>query len=957
MPTFLKIIFVKAILLSCSFAQADKIDFNRDVRPILTKNCTTCHGGVKKAADVSFLFRDDVLGTGESGKPVVVPGHPERSELIRRIRSDNPDLRMPPPNEHPEPLSVQDIDTLTQWISQGATWAKHWAFEPPAKASIPNVDRSNWPRQPLDHFILARLENKKLQPSPQASPEEWLRRVSLDLTGLPPTLDDHSHFQAALKKQPKTAYEKVVDRLLASPAYGEHWASMWLDLARYSDTFGFEKDPHREIWPYRDWVVRAFNDDMPFDDFTIRQLAGDLIENPSPQDLIATAFHRNTQNNTEGGTDDEEYRMAAVIDRTNTTWTAWNATTFGCVQCHDHPYDPIPHDDYYEFLAFFNNSEDVDLDSDFPQTKATKKPSDQARAVRLEKNIQSTRQELNDQARKIAKTLTNWNLFRIESAFVNPNTGQLNQDENGDIRTSGTASNKAAFTLRGPSKEIGAIKLDILPQSDNPAEWDEQGAVVTMIEAALVEPNGNRRNIPLREVVADFLAGPFDPNDSLKKGNRGFGEYPMMKSPRTAWIVPETSLTPQPNETLEITLHHGARCNGNNQNTVLRRFRIEITPDTSLADFLATPQRAQAWKKYHSLKKNYAEIDGHMIPTMRERADAAKRETRLFIRGNRNTLDRVVQPGIPEILGAPESSANRLDMARWLVSDDNPLAARVLANRLWAHLFGTGIVDTLGDFGSSGASPSHPALLDHLALRLRDHHRWQLKPFLREIVLSATYRQSHRATPELIEKDPNNRLLARGPRQRLSAEMVRDQALLLSGLLTQKVGGKPVYPPQPDGIWRSVYNGEKWETSTGPNRYRRALYTYHKRTSGYPAFLTFDAPTRVACSAQRIPTNTPLQALVTLNDPAHIEFAKAFAQRMLAAGPELKTQLIHGYRLITLQHPSAETLATLESLHADAVTEYQNTPDQTKALANSPEHAALILVANTLLNSDHALNR
>jgi hypothetical protein len=605
-------------------------------------------------------------------------------------------------------------------------------------------------------------------------------------------------FQSALAENPQAAREAVVDRLLASPHFGERFAAMWLDLARYSDTFGFEKDPHRDIWPFRDWVVNAFNAGMPYDEFTLRQLAGDLLENPVPGDLIATAFHRNTQNNTEGGTDDEEFRMAAVIDRTNTTWTAWNGMTFGCVQCHDHPYDPIPHKEYYEFLAFFNNSEDVDLNSDFPRTKVAKDPAQQAEAVQLEQHVLAHRREINHRAREVAESLGGWTTFRAGEATVTPDTGRLVQDDAGEFRSSGTTPNQTVFHLRGPAAAIGAVKLDILPLNDNPAQWDERGAVVTRFEVHFISADGQRRAIPLREVVADFLAGPFDPNDSLKKDNSGFGEYPMMKRPRTAWFVPESPALPQPGETLEIIIAHGATCN-EIQNTVLRRFRVETTADPALAAFLATPERAEAWQNQRSLEARYAAIQGLTIPVMREREHAAARETRVFIRGNRTTLDEAVEPGIPQLFGGPEEAKSRLDMARWITSPENPTSARVLANRLWAEMFGTGIVETLGDFGSSGALPSHPELLDHLAVRLRDHHQWRIKPFLRELVLSSTYRQSHRTTPDLLEKDPRNRLLARGPRQRLTAEMVRDHALALSGLLEPALGGPSVFPPQPDG--------------------------------------------------------------------------------------------------------------------------------------------------------------
>ena len=934
------------------------IEFNRDVRPILTKNCTTCHGGVKKAGEVSFLYHDDVLGKGKSGLPVVVPGHPEKSEMIARIISDKNAVRMPPPEHHPEPLSAAEIDLLTRWIKQGATWQEHWAFQPPVDPKVPAIADSTWPTVPLDVFILSRLEREKLTPAAEAPPAEWLRRVSLDLTGLPPLLDDLAAYQTALAQNPQAAREAVVDRLLASPHFGERFAAMWLDLARYSDTFGFEKDPHRDIWPFRDWVVNAFNADMPYDAFTLRQLAGDLLENPEPGDLIASAFHRNTQNNTEGGTNDEEFRMAAVIDRTNTTWTAWNGMTFGCVQCHDHPYDPIPHKEYYEFLAFFNNSEDVDLNSDFPRTKVAKDPAQQAESVKLETDLLAHRREINSRAREVAESLSGWTTFRAQESTVTPDTGRLVQDADGAFCSSGTTPNETVFQLRGPAVALGAVKLDILPLNDNPTQWDERGAVVTHFEVYFISADGQRRALPMREVVADFLAGPFDPNDSLNKGNSGFGEYPMMKRPRTAWFVPMEPAVPATGEILEITIAHGATCN-EIQNTVLRRFRVQTTADPALATFLASPMRAEAWQNQRSLEARYAAIQGLTIPVMREREQAARRETRVFIRGNRATLDEAVEPGIPQLFGGPEQAANRLDMARWLTSPQNPTAARVLANRLWAEMFGIGIVETLGDFGSSGMLPSHPELLDHLAIRLRDHHQWRIKPFLRELVLSSTYRQSHRSTPDLLEKDPRNRLLARGPRQRLTAEMVRDHALALSGLLHPALGGPPVFPPQPDGVWNSVYSGASWKTSEGPDRYRRALYTYHKRTAGHPGLLTFDAPDRNLCSEQRLPTNTPLQALVTLNDPAHIEFAAAFAARMTEAGSDLKTQLAHGYRLITLRDPAPEVLETLTTLHRDALTQYRATPADAKALApdGSPEKAALVLVANTLLNSDAALNR
>jgi hypothetical protein len=883
--TFSRTVLVGTLMLGPPALAAPT--FNADIRPILNKHCTSCHGGVKAAGEISFVYRDKAITTGESGRKAIVPGDPAGSELVRRITHDDPDERMPPPNHGPA-LSSGEIEKLTAWIQAGAEWQEHWAFIPPKDPPLPKASNPDWPQAPLDHFILSRLDREKLAPSTEASLTEWLRRASLDLTGLPPTPDELASLQNSQINNRQSSISSAIDRLLASPHFGERWASMWLDLARYSDTFGFEKDPHRDIWPYRDWVIRAFNDDLPFNQFTIKQLAGDLLPNPAPGDLIATAFHRNTQNNTEGGTDDEEYRMAAVIDRVNTTWTAWQATTFACVQCHAHPYDPIPHEDYYRFLSFFNQSEDADTNDDFPRTKVADDPARQADVVRLEKQIRASRQALNQAARQLAEKIDDWRLFRSESSTAKPDTGKITQRSDGDLLSSGTHPNNAVFHLSGAAEPFQLIRLSILPLDDDPKEWQELGAVVSTFEATLVGADGNRRPVELKEVVPDFIAGPFEPNDSLRKGNAGFGEYPMLHVPRNAVFVPKAAVAHQPGDKLELTIRHGAVCNGSNQSCVLRRFRVELSNNPSLVDFVASPERATAWQKHGKLNEQYNAIKGRTIPTMLDRSPAARRPTRLFIRGNRTTLDKLVEPGVPTLFGQlPESGGTptRLEMAKWLVDDTNPLTARVIANRLWAELFGTGLVETLEDFGSSGTQPSHPELLDHLAIRLSKHHQWRIKPFLKELVLSAAYRQSHRATPELLERDPRNRLLARGPRQRLTAEMVRDQGLLVSGLLSRKQFGPPVYPPQPDGIWKSVYSGAKWKTSKGPDRYRRGIYTYSKRTSGYPAFLTFDAPTRDVCTARRIPTNTPLQALATLNDPAHIEFARAFAKRMTEAAP------------------------------------------------------------------------
>lgn len=932
-----------------------EVRFNRDIRPIFTKHCTSCHGGVKEAGNISLIYRDRALGEGKSGARAIVPGKPEESELMRRIVSKDPDEVMPKP-KHGPPLVEREVALIRQWILEGAQWEELWSFMPPREIAPPALKNQQWPRIPLDGWVLANLEARGMEPSGEAGKAEWLRRVSLDLTGLPPSMEEWVAFRDDTSAK---AHEIVVDRLLASPHFGERWAVMWLDLARYSDTKGFEKDPGRTIWPYRDWLIRAFNSDMPFDQFTMKQLAGDLVPDPAPDDFVATAFHRNTMNNTEGGTDDEEYRIAAVMDRINTTWTTWQATTFGCVQCHSHPYDPYPHEDYYRFMAFFDNTEDADTNDDFPNTKVANDPARQAELTRLEKERDTLRKEINEEALTVARGINDYQTWKSVAAKASAATGGIAQKEDGFFYSSGTNPTNSSYTLTFPAQSFAAIRLDILPLSDDPKEWSGLAAVCGDFHVWLIHPDGRREQIKFKEVIADAISGPFDPNEAIRQGGPGFGDYPAQRSPRWCVFVPEQPVVAPAGAQVEVSLYHALSCNADNQPSILKKFRLSFSGNTALQQFVQSPERAQRWAQHGQLTAKYQSIPGQMVPVMKERSLAAKRDTRVFIRGNRSTRDESVQPGIPDILFPPQKKErlSRIDMAEWLMSERNPLTARVLANRLWAELFGIGIVETQEDFGTSGTPPTHPQLLDHLALRLQKHHRWQIKPFLRELVLSATYRQQAKTTADLLEKDPRNQWLSRGPRQRLTAEMVRDQSLLVSGLLSRKQFGPPVFPPQPEGIWKSVYNGAQWTTSTGEDRYRRGVYTYSKRTSGYPAFLTFDAPSRDVCSPRRLGSNTPLQALVTLNDPAFMEMAQAFAKRMKGSAAELPAQLSSGYEWLTLQQAPASVIDALQRLHADAVAEFTRQPAEMLKLGSTPSEAALVMVANTMLNLDSALNR
>lgn len=937
------------ILLFAGVAAGD-VSFNRDIRPILTRHCTACHGGVKEAGDISFIYRAKAIKTGDSGQPAIVPGKPELSEMVRRINSTDPDEVMPQP-KHGPPLSPEEIDLIERWIAAGASWEEHWAFVPPRDDGPPKTAATEWPTVSLDHYVLARLEKEKLAPSPEAPPAEWLRRATFDLTGVPPTPDELAAFEAAMAGDPDGARAEVSDRLLASPSFGERWATMWLDLARYADTYGFEKDPHRDIWPWRDWVIRAFNEDMPFDRFTIEQLAGDLLPEPTADQRLATAFHRNTQTNTEGGTDDEEFRVAAVIDRVSTTWTVWQATTFGCVQCHAHPYDPFEHDEFYEFTAFFNNTEDTDLDNDFPKMRVARDSAQREEASRLELDSRERRSRLNEDGRSLGESIRDWKHF-VPDRFE-PSHGKLVMAEGGAIKAEGTLPVRAVHKVSGSAVPFSALRLRILPDSDDPKDWPERGAFVNRFEVDVIAADGGESRIAMREVFADFLAGPHEP---VPGGM--VGDFPKLHGPRWFVFVPEEAFVPAPDSSLRVTMVHSSATTGS-QNTAVRHFSIELSNDPGWLTLTQDPGRLEVWQELAEIRERLEGIPSVLVPVMLERPAEGLRETRVFARGNRLSKEHPVKPRLPGLLAdVPKgAAATRLEMAEWLVDGNNPLTARVTANRLWFEMFGIGIVETVEDFGTSGTQPVDLALLDHLALRFQNEHRWSVKAFLREIVLSSTYRQTHRADPELTARDPKNQWFARGPRNRLGAEMIRDQALAAAGLLSPKMHGPPVYPPQPEGVWSTVYSGMSWNESTGEDRYRRGIYTYLRRTSGFPGFLTFDAPSRDLCSARRIATNTPLQALVTLNDPAHLEAAKALADRLAAHSPDLRERIAHGSLIVSQRVASAAMLDELAALHADAEEEYTRHPEESAKLADSPEQAALVLVANTLLNLDSALTR
>lgn len=948
---------ILSTIIATSLLQADsgsKVSFNKDIRPIFINKCTKCHGGAKADGDLSLIYREEVLGTGKSGKTIIVPGHPEKSELYRRIVTDDVDDKMPlQVGEHAdEPLTKLQCDTIKKWIEQGAQWQDHWAYSKPINKPFPKVTHTDWPSRSMDYWVLNKIENEGFSPSAEASKAQWLRRVNLDLTGLPPSLDQLAKFEA---DQSPVSYQKQVDRLLASPQFGERWASVWMDLARYSDTKGYEKDPHRDIWPYRDYLIDSFNADKPYDQFIQEQLAGDLNPTPTTEQWIATAFHRNTQTNTEGGTDDEEYRVLSTIDRVNTTWTAVQGITFGCIQCHAHPYEPIPHGDYYSFSAFYNNTEDADLDSDYPHFKLAHKKDQREKAAELFAQIPRLRTAVNDPGKESIRKDKSWKT--LDYRELTSTHGQLKNYPNGEIRATGTLAVQTRFDLKAEAQDFEALRVTIIPETENLAELPERGSVLSHLKLHKVKADGSKGEIAIAHIFADSIVGPYDASDSLKSNSSGFGAYPKLFKQREAVIVPESPVSFNDGEFLQITIQHKASTTGN-QACTLRRFKVETSDQSKWQSLAHRVEHRRAKEALSSAQASYNKIKGTSVPILKQRPDDATRETRLFLGGLWLNKGDIYTESVPSLLNpSGKKVTNRREMARWISSQENPLTARVMVNRLYAELFGRGIVQTLGDFGTTGTKPTNLALLDHLAVEFQSTQKWSIKQALRNMVLSATYRQDHSASAELAKQDPHNIYLARGPRTRLNAEMIRDNALHTAGLLTNSLGGPSVMPPQPDGIWQSVYSGAKWKTAEGANRYRRAVYTYWKRTSPYPSMLTFDAPSRDICAPQRIATNTPLHALITLNDPVYLECSKALAQRMRKHSKLVDEQIQLGYLLACQRSISQQDLQTLVNLHQAILDDFKSKPQESAKLDKTPEEAAMTVIANSILNLDSALTK
>ena len=1060
---------VSAVALACGLAAAavriavvnaqglnpaapPAVSFNREILPILANNCFACHGPDEKKRETKFHF--DTQEGMFLKKGVIEPGNASESLLVEKITEPNPKDRMPPP-ESGHALTEKQIGLLRRWIDEGAKWDTHWAYVPPNRPDLPAVKLTDWIRNPIDQFILARLEREGLKPSPEADKETLLRRLSYDLAGLPPT---PAELDAFLADSTPDAYEKQVDRLLRSPHYGERIAMPWLDAARYADTHGYHIDSLRVMWPWRDWVIRAFNQNMRFDEFAIEQLAGDLLPNPTREQKIASGFNRNHMINFEGGAIADEYQVEYVVDRVEATSSAFMGLTMGCARCHSHKFDPITHKEFYQFFAFFNTVPEVGLDGKTGNAVPVlplPNSEQQARLDQLNAAIDARETALDDSI--VAPLQRDWEKgvsekpaepdlaglvahYELDGNFSDMSgryqhgrnvageptfgLGQVGRAVSFDGDTEVSFGNVGRFDrgdafslavwLRGQGNQPTSVFQKIeSPDHRRGYEWVLDDIALVGIQrwaarlAVRIAGDSPDQSIEIRtrerlrlgdwyhvtltydgsgkaagvglylngvrldtEVARDALSGSCATDAPLRVGSRVLGR-PFVGQLDDLRLY-SRALTPQQVE--DLAIHHPMRVI---LSGVIGKPSKDDTERTR-AYFLTYAAPESLRTTYRELKALKAQKDDlvKQIPTTMIMAEMEKpRETFILARGDyRNQTDKV-QPGVPAMLPPLPKDAplNRLTLAKWLVDPAHPLTARVAVNRYWQNYFGYGMVKTQEDFGVQGEPPSHPELLDWLATEFV-RTGWDVKAMQRLIVTSATYRQASKTTAALREKDPENRLLARGPRVRLQAELIRDTALAASGLLNDAVGGASVLPYQPKGIWEELafgdgFSGQSYQQSHGPDLYRRGMYTLWKRTAPPASMATFDAPDREKCTARRAQTNTPLQALVLLNDPTYVEASRALAQRTLLEVPkDTNARIAYAFRLATARKPTKQELHVLRTLLDGRLTAYrQNRQGALKLLsvgesALNPrleiaELAAYTVVSSVIFNLDETLTK
>jgi mono/diheme cytochrome c family protein len=996
-------------------AARQKIDFAKDIQPIFAQNCYGCHGPKRQESQVRWDNKEIALQGGEHG-PDIIPGKSAESRLIHLVGGLDPELIMP---QKGTPLTPAQVGLLRGWIDQGAPWPQsastkvanprnHWAFKPPTRPAVPSVKNKKWPRNPIDNFVLARLEAEKIGPSPEADRPTLIRRLSLDLTGLPPTISEIDHFVADRRPD---AFEKLIERLLASRHYGERWGRHWLDAVRYADSNGYEKDLPRSIYPYRDWVIDAYNNNMPFDKFAIDQLAGDLLPNATLEDRIATGFLRNSMLNEEGGVDPEQFRIESIIDRMDVMGKAFLGLTLNCCQCHNHKYDPISQKEYYRFFAFLNNDDE-------PQMEVPNKYEQPERDAIL-RNIATMEDNLMAQYSDLPKKMAAWgdemkalprNWTVLDPVTYYGSVGaKFDKLDDHSLLAAGSVPPFSAYyiTAKTDLTNITGFRLEALTDPNLPASGPGRAAngnfVLTefTVEAAPAPATagGKTNAVPLQNATADFSQKDFPVAaaiDGITTNKTGWGteDLPGRRNrDRQAVFETRTALGFAGGTLLKFTLDqlYGGE-------HTIGRLRLSITtePRPLRADplsrhareLLAIPSERRTPEQDRELFGFYRVTDSRFAEANKKideeqakwpkapttlvlKARDEPRQTHIFKRGDWQKPGPLVTPGVPAILNPLPKDAplNRLTLAKWLVDRKNPTMARVIVNRIWQEYFGRGIVATSEDFGTQGDPPTHPHLLDWLAVEFIDSG-WNVKHIQRLITGSATYRQSSLITPKLWERDQYNELLARGPRVRVEAEIIRDIALSASGLLNDKIGGPSVYPPIPEGVMALGYGAPMaWENKKKADNYRRAMYTYAKRSVPYPALQVFDAPTGESPCPRRLRSNTPLQALTTLDDPVFVEAAQALAMRVWKeGGPDDRARINYAFELCTGRKPRPEEAATLSSLLRDSEDLFENqttravvvaSPDAKNPPADVNLHkvAAWTMVSRVLLNMDETITK
>jgi hypothetical protein len=1020
-------------LVTCgrSTAEESKISYGRDIRPILADNCFACHGpdAKQRKAKLRLDTRAGALAESRSGEHAIVPGKPDESALVERISAEEPSLRMPP-KKSGKHLTPAQIDLLRRWVAEGATYTLHWAFVPPMRQALPKVKNTAWPKNSVDHFILARLEREGLQPSPEADRTTLIRRVTLDLTGLPPTPVEVDAFLADTSPN---AYEKLVDRLLRSPRYGEHMARYWLDAARYGDTHGLHLDNYREMWPYRDWVIKAFNDNKPYDRFLLEQLAGDLLPNATLEQIIATGFNRCHVTTSEGGSIEEEVYVRNVIDRVDTTGTVFIGLTVGCARCHDHKFDPIKTKEFYQLFAFFNSLDGPALDGNAarPAPTVTVPTAEQkAKLERVQQEIAAVRKKIEAEIAKVkyddsADTKESEQTARKEYVWIDDAIpAGAKPSSSGDPWTFVSRPKHPVFSGEKASMRTATGLSQHFFEGANPGLRVGMGD--TLFTYVYLDPANPPKEIMLQWHTGEWQHRAYWGENLIDWGRdnsserRHFGALPK----KGAWVRLEVDAG-------KVGLKPGMVVNGwaftqfggtvywdkagivtrmpqgqqsyNSLTAWIRAQRASggagLPKDIQQIVKLSRDKRNEQQKKQlrdYFLEHAYAKTQGQFAPLRKQLNDLEKqreqiekeipatlvfkerrtpRPAYILKRGEYDQRSEQVGRDTPRFLPPlPEKAPrDRLGLAQWLLAPDHPLTARVEANRLWQHCFGTGLVKTTEDFGTQGESPSHPELLDWLAVQFREDG-WDIKKMMKRIVLSATYRQSSRVTKDRLAKDPGNRLLSRGPRFRLDAEMLRDQAFFISGLLVEKLGGPSVKPPQPAGLWEAVgYTGSNTKNFVPDHGHekvhRRSMYTFWKRTAPPPQMNTFDAPSRETCIVRRERTNTPLQALVLMNDPQFVEAARRLGERtMKEGGPTPEARLAYMFRLTTARRPEAKEMKELLAAYKDHLATFTHDTAKAQQLLsvgelkpdaklNPSELAAWTMIANLLLNLDEVINK